>query len=92
MKIKKGTATSRARKNEPAMDDNNHRFFTTRKPSERQSILVRGPAEAALSSQSYSTHYSESMSYSYGAHSTEENLIADKLSDEKQTNTTIPSN
>ena len=34
-------------------------------PSERQTILVRGPLEAELSGRSYSTHYSQSMSYSY---------------------------
>ena len=33
--------------------------------------LVRGPAEAVLSSNSYTTYYSQSMSYSYGSNSKE---------------------
>lgn len=36
-----------------------------------QQGLVRGPTEAALSSNSYSTYYSQSMSYSYGSNSKE---------------------
>lgn len=34
-------------------------------PSERRTMLVRGPLEAELSGRSCSTHYSQSMSYSY---------------------------
>lgn len=52
--------------------------------SERQGILVRGPLEAALSSHSYTTEYSESMSYSYGSNSKEGVEILKRLGSEDE--------
>ena len=44
-----------------------------------EGILVRGPLEARLTSLSYSTVYSESMSYSYGSNSNEGSEILKRL-------------
>ena len=52
--------------------------------NERQGILVRGPLEAALSSHSYTTEYSESMSYSYGSNSKEGVEILKRLGSEDE--------
>ena len=52
--------------------------------NERQGILVRGPLEAALSSHSYTTEYSESMSYSYGSNSKEGAEILKRLGSEDE--------
>lgn len=52
--------------------------------NERQGILVRGPLEAALSCHSYTTEYSESMSYSYGSNSKEGAEILKRLGSEDE--------
>lgn len=52
-------------------------------PEERQGIL-RGPSEAVLTSHSYTTAYSESMSYSYGSNSREGVEILRKLNSEDE--------
>ena len=57
--------------------------------TERQGIL-RGPSEAILASCSYTTAYSESMSYSYGSNSKEGVEILKKLnSDDENKEVTV---
>ena len=54
-------------------------------PSERRTILVRGPLEPALSERSYSSHYSQSMSYSYRSRKPSGVTALESLSERHQT-------
>ena len=91
---KKKTESSELKPSEGTEDSNLLRSFEGKKdpvkysesagPGRPPVSLIRGPLDPKLSSMTYSTVYSESMSYSYGSNLKEGHEILQKLNTEKE--------